>query len=189
MNEKLDVTLQGLSITDPEVMTAFTLPGQVTDNLKRTVDDACANIENDIPGISVVVVGRDGKELFAHAAGKRGVTSSDGMTLDNVFWIASCTKMVTGIACMQLVEQEKLHLDDGDELERLIPELKDIHVLTKVGQLVPKKNKITLRMLLAHTGMYPKPSASIGFGLIVHSWFRVHLFQPRAVQLLVSSWV
>jgi CubicO group peptidase (beta-lactamase class C family) len=138
-------------------MTAFTLPANVTDSLNRTVDDACAKFKTDIPGTSVVVVGRDGKELFAHAAGKRGVTGSEEMTLDNVFWIASCTKMITGIACMQLVEQEKLHLDDGDELERLIPELEDTHVLTKDGQLVSKNKKITLRMLLTHTGIYPIP--------------------------------
>lgn len=74
------------------------------------------------------------------------------MTLDNVFWIASCTKMIAGIACMQLVEQGKLHLDDGDEIEKLLPEFKDLKVLQKDGTLVEKKRKITLRMLLTHTG-------------------------------------
>ena len=28
--------------------------------------------------------------------------------MDSVFWIASCTKMIGGIACMQLVEQGKV---------------------------------------------------------------------------------
>jgi CubicO group peptidase (beta-lactamase class C family) len=128
------------------------LPKEVVENLTKTVDDACANPKTDIPGASVVVVGKDGKELFAHAAGQRGVSSSDPMTLDNVFWIASCTKMIAGIACMQLVEQGKLHLDDGDELEDLIPELKELQVLQKDGTLVAKNKKITLRMLLTHTG-------------------------------------
>jgi CubicO group peptidase (beta-lactamase class C family) len=101
--------------------------------------------------------GRDGKELFAHAAGKRGVNSHEEMTLENIFWIASCTKMIVGIACMQLVEQGKLHLDDGDEIERLIPELKELKVLQKDGKLVDKNKKITLRMLLTHTGMSSHP--------------------------------
>lgn len=74
------------------------------------------------------------------------------VTLENVFWIASCTKMIAGLACMQLVEQGKLHLDDGDETERLVPELKDLKVLQKDGSLVEKERKITLRMLLSHTG-------------------------------------
>jgi CubicO group peptidase (beta-lactamase class C family) len=130
------------------------LPNEVIQNLQKTVDSACADPKSDIPGTSIVVVGKDGKELFAHAAGKRGVNSSEDMTLDNVFWIASCTKMIAGIAVMQLVEQGKLHLDDGEELEKLIPELKDTKVLQRDGKLVEKKTKITLRMLLAHTGMF-----------------------------------
>lgn len=53
------------------------LSTQAIDQLKKTVDAACADPKSDIPGVSVVVVGKDGKELFAHAAGKRGVTSSE----------------------------------------------------------------------------------------------------------------
>lgn len=129
------------------------LSADVLKNLKSTVDSACADPRSDIPGTSIVVVDRDGKEIFAHAAGKRGVNSSEDMTLDNVFWIASCTKMIAGIAVMQLVEQGKLHLDDGEELEKLLPELKNTKVLGKDGKLVEKNKKITLRMLLTHTGM------------------------------------
>jgi CubicO group peptidase (beta-lactamase class C family) len=128
------------------------LPDSVVQNLKATVDRACANPKSDIPGTSVIVVGKDGKELFAHSAGKRGINSSENMTLDNVFWIASCTKMIAGIACMQLVEQGKLQLDDGEQIEKLLPELKDVKVLQKDGKLVEKNKKITLRMLLTHTG-------------------------------------
>ena len=133
----------------------MSLSKEVLESLRKTVDDACADPKSDIPGASIVVVGKDGKELFAHAAGQRGVSSSDLMTLDNVFWIASCTKMIAGLACMQLVEQGKLHLDDGDEIEKLIPEFKDLQVLQKDGKLVPKNKKITLRMLLTHTGTPP----------------------------------
>lgn len=133
------------------------LPNDVLTSLRATVDKACANTSSDIPGTSVIVVDNHGQELFAHAAGKRGVNSSEDMTLENVFWIASCTKMIGGIAVMQLVEQGKLHLDDGDELEGLIPELKAIKVLQKDGSLVDKKRKITLRMLLTHTGMTDLP--------------------------------
>jgi len=131
------------------------LPTEVVQNLKQTVDAACADPKTSIPGTSVVVVGKDGEELFAHAAGHRGVASNENMTLDNVFWIASCTKMIAGLACMQLVEQGQLQLDDGDELERLVPELKETKVLQKDGSLVDKKRKITLRMLLTHTGTRP----------------------------------
>ena len=74
------------------------------------------------------------------------------MTVDNVFWIASCTKTIVGIACMQLVEQGLLALDDSRQVETICPELKEVKVLQDDGKLVPKKRGITLRMLLSHTG-------------------------------------
>lgn len=79
------------------------------------------------------------------------------MTVESVFWFASCTKLITAVAAMQLVEQGKLALDDGEQLERYLPELKEIKVLEEDEngrlRLVEKKRKITLRMLLSHTGM------------------------------------
>ncbi|KAL6894866.1 beta-lactamase/transpeptidase-like protein [Trichoderma evansii] len=73
------------------------------------------------------------------------------MTLDTIFWIASSTKMLTGLGCMQLVEQGALKLDDGDHLENLIPEIKEVQVLRDDGTCEAKIKKITLRMLLSHT--------------------------------------
>lgn len=124
----------------------------VLDSLRQTVDTACTDPKLDIPGATVVIVGRDGKELFSHCAGKRGVNSHEAMTQENVYWIASCTKLIVGIACLQLVEQGKLDLDDSNQLEELCPELKNVKVLQDDGTLVAKKTGITLRMLLTHTG-------------------------------------
>lgn len=129
----------------------MSLSSEAIVGLQQSVEKACANPETDIPGLVAVVVGRDGREIFAHAAGKRGLSSSEPMTLENTFWIASCTKMIVGIACMQLVEQGKIGLDDGNQLEQLVPELRNIKVLESDGMLVEKKRKITLRMLLSHT--------------------------------------
>lgn len=119
--------------------------------LRATVESACSDHQAGLPGATVVVVGRDGRELFAHSAGRRGVASPEDMGLDSVFWIASCTKAVTGIACMQLVEKGTLHLDDSEQVEGLCPELKALKVLRRDGSLEDKKRAITLRMLLSHT--------------------------------------
>ena len=127
------------------------LDPQSISRLRSTVDAACADPKTDIPGATVVVVGKDGEELFAHSAGKQGVRSDSPMTLDNIFWIASCTKMLVGVACMQLVEQGVLKLDDGAQTESLCPELKELKVLKPDGTLEQKKTAITLRMLLTHT--------------------------------------
>jgi CubicO group peptidase (beta-lactamase class C family) len=127
------------------------LDAQVTSHLRDIIDKACEDQKHGIPGTTVVVVGKDGNELFAHSAGKRGTGSKDAMTLDNIFWIASCTKMLVGVACMQLVEQGILKLDDGEQTERLCPELKSLQVLRPDGSFEEKNRAITLRMLLSHT--------------------------------------
>lgn len=116
-------------------------------SLTQAVESSTA----DIPGVTVVVVDKDGEELFAHSAGKRGHGSTESMTLENIFWIASCTKMITGIACMQLVEKGILTLDSSTLVESFCPELKAVKVLMDDGTLAEKERGITLRMLLSHT--------------------------------------
>ena len=124
--------------------------------IRKIIDNVTAD-KNKIPGCVAVVVGKDGKIIFSHASGTKGVDTKEPMTLDTVFWIASCTKMVCGIAAMQLCEQGKLSLDDADLLEKICPELKDIKILKHVDEngkpeFVDKKKRITLRMCLSHTG-------------------------------------
>ncbi|KAL4923603.1 serine hydrolase domain-containing protein [Aspergillus undulatus] len=127
------------------------LPETATSRLRDIVDQACEDQKTGIPGATVVVVSKDGEELFAHSAGKRGTASEEPMTLDNIFWIASCTKMLVGMACMQLVDRDILKLDDGEQTEALCPELQTLKVLQPDGSLVDKNRAITLRMLLTHT--------------------------------------
>lgn len=125
--------------------------------LRNLLDKSTSGSSPSIPGLVYQAVDRNGDILFSYASGRRGLTtSSSPMTVDTVFWLASCTKMITGIACMQLVEQGRLALDDVEQLERLAPELKEVKVLrgdVKNGfEMVDKDRGITLRMLLSHTG-------------------------------------
>ncbi|KAL1989630.1 hypothetical protein VTN49DRAFT_6827 [Thermomyces lanuginosus] len=130
-------------------MTAKPLSPQTAAAIKEKLDAACIDRNTGIPGAVFVSVDRDG-ETFAYAGGTRGLASKEPMTLDSVFSLFSCTKLITTIACMQLVEKGVLSLDDADQVERLAPELKDVKVL-KDGVLVPKTGRITLRHLLTHT--------------------------------------
>lgn len=83
--------------------------------------DALTSDPAGAPGIVYAAVNKAGDIIFEHASGKVGVGRNEPMTMDTVFWIASCTKMITGIACMQLVEQGKLALDDVEGVEKLAP--------------------------------------------------------------------
>ena len=123
--------------------------------IRKSMDNATSTPDK-IPGCVLAVVDKNGKDLFTHATGTRGVDTKEPMTTDSVFWIASCTKMVCAIAAMQLVERGSLNLDDADQVEKLCPELKAMKILKGVdengkAELVEKKNRITLRMLLTHT--------------------------------------
>lgn len=125
-------------------------------DIRKYIDGVTSN-QHKIPGCVAVVVGKDGKIIFSHASGTKGIDTKEPMDLDTVFWIASCTKMICGIAALQLCEQGKLALDDADMVEKVCPELKSIKILTKVDdygkpEYVDKKARITLRMLLTHTG-------------------------------------
>ena len=136
---------------------AQTLSESAVSEIKQMIDSATAD-PNKIPGCVFVVIGKDGKPLLQHASGRRGVATQEPMTMESVFWIASCTKMIGGIACMQLVEQGKLSLDDADQVEKILPEFKNMKVLKEMTPdgkpvLVEKEKGITLRMLLSHTGM------------------------------------
>lgn len=127
-------------------------------NTSSVIDSATADQTKDIPGFVAVVVNKDGQEIFAHASGKTGSETKSSCTLDSIFWIASCTKMIAGLAVMQLVEQGKLDLDSADQAEKYCPELAAVKILEGYDDddnpiLKEKKNRITLRMLLSHTGM------------------------------------
>lgn len=135
---------------------ASTLKQSAAAEIRSAIDNVTAD-GNKIPGCVFCVVNTDGKTLFEHASGKRGAGTQAPMTLDTIFWIASCTKMICGIAVMQLCEQGRISLDDADKIEEICPELKKIRILKGVDDhgkpdLVDKKTRVTLRMLLTHTG-------------------------------------
>lgn len=118
--------------------------------MKAVLDGVTSDVSKGVPGLVFVAVDKTGNPLVEHASGNVSIASKEPMTLDTVFWIASCTKLITTIACMQLVEQGKLALDDADLVEKIAPELRDVKVFEN-GKLVAKEGRITLRMLLAHT--------------------------------------
>jgi CubicO group peptidase (beta-lactamase class C family) len=84
-----------------------------------------------------VAVRYKGDLIFNEAFGFSDLGNETPLTVDHLFRIASHSKTFTGVACMQLVEQGKLRLDD--EARAFVPELAD----SPMGG-------VTVRELLAH---------------------------------------
>ncbi|KAL1793726.1 hypothetical protein ACET3X_008708 [Alternaria dauci] len=121
---------------------------------ETAIQDAIA--AQEIPGCAMAAKSRDGSFAYSKAFGATSMDSSRAKPFDlnTIMWVASCTKLMTSISAMQLVERGKVTLDEP--VYRIIPELEDFKVLTGfTDEGVPieekHKNPITLRHLLTHS--------------------------------------
>lgn len=95
--------------------------------------------QKDIPYLDFSLSVAD-KEVFRFYAGKDGATGKEKLFL----W--SCTKPLTVVGAMKLVEEGKLSLDD--EVSKYIPEFNS----TFLSNGEPTKKKMTVRHLLTMSG-------------------------------------
>lgn len=187
-----------VGLTDSTILIAhhaitFVMDGVLTPEtekcLREYIDRKTSGDTPEIPGLLYQAIDLRGTVLFKHASGRRGLESSQPMTFDTIFYLASFTKLITSIACMQLVERGILRLDDASQVADLAPELENVQVLeqTEGGgfQLVPKDRQITLRMLMTHTGMIIwNPSAlMMHFTHVSDSWIWLRIRRLQAPRL------
>ena len=124
----------------------------------KTIDAALRGgvSRNDVAGVVAVAATPKGV-VYEGAFGKANVATGAAMTLDTVFWLLSMTKAFTATACMQLIEQGRLHLDD--DAAKYLPELTSPQVLEGFAEdgtprMRPAKRAIKVRHLLTHTSGY-----------------------------------
>jgi methyl acetate hydrolase len=118
--------------------------------LQRAVDDRVA--------AGVVAMGATQHGLvYEGSAGATDIRTGEPIGPDSVFWLASMTKAITATACMQLVEQGKLQLEQP--AADILPQLKAPPILEGFDAsgapiLRPSRKAITVRHLLTHTSGY-----------------------------------
>lgn len=121
---------------------------------------AAAVERGDTPGVVTLLVDRDGV-LYEACAGKLDVAGNLPMRTDAIFRIASMTKPITSVACMLLVQEGKLGLDDP--VSQYLAGFENLHVITAFNaangsyQTRAAKRAMTIRHLLTHT-------SGIGYG-------------------------
>src|ERR1700733_698737 len=106
-----------------------------------------------LAGVVAVIADRNGKIHYKNRLGFADVEAKKPISEDNVFWIASMTKMFAGASIMMLVDEGKVSLDDP--VTNYIPQLAKWMVVEEKDQshvlLKPPVRPITIRHVLSHT--------------------------------------
>lgn len=85
---------------------------------------------------SQIVIHKDGKEIYYRSAGFQDVATGEPIRRDALYYMYSCSKVVTVIAAMQQLEQGKFLM--YDPVEKYLPEFADI----KVASYTPTGKKL-----------------------------------------------
>jgi methyl acetate hydrolase len=107
----------------------------------------------EVPGVVALAATANGI-VYEGIFGQRRLHEAPAMTRDTVFRIASMVKLITSVAALQLVEQEKLSLDAPvPDIDPALgsPQVLDGFDARGIPQLRAPHRPISLRHLLTHT--------------------------------------
>jgi CubicO group peptidase (beta-lactamase class C family) len=102
---------------------------------------------------AVTLVARAGEVVSFEAMGLADLATGRAMRKDDMFWIASMTKPMTGVALMMLADEGKL--DIRDDVEKHLPEFRDLWMVAEKSEnamtLRRPARRITLLDVATHT--------------------------------------
>jgi len=106
-----------------------------------------------LAGIIGIIADKTGRIHYRNLLGYADVEAKKPISEDNVFWIASMSKMFVGASVMMLVDEGKLSLDDP--VTKFIPQLDQWMVVVEKDEthvlLKPPVRPVTIRHVLSHT--------------------------------------
>lgn len=104
--------------------------------------DSMQDVDINLCGIEI----RQGHDIvLRHFMGYADAEKTVGLCDDHLYWLFSCTKVITCLAANRLLEEGRLALEDT--LDKYLPEFANMLVKTPDGP-VPAKNKITILDLI-----------------------------------------
>jgi len=137
--------------------------GLSSERLQRIHEAVQRHIDaHDIAG-AVTLVARKGRIAHFETHGVMDLDSKKPMPKDGLFWIASMSKPITGVAIMMLLEEGKVRLTDP--VSKFLPEYRGLKVAVMQERsgppaaagssapqfyTVPASREITIRDLLSH---------------------------------------
>jgi len=128
----------------------------------------------------VAFFARNGRIVDWYAHGWRDIAAKKPMEKDTIVRIFSMSKVITSVAILTLMEQDKLKL--SDPIEKYLPALKDRQILiggtADAPQLKPATREITILNLLNQTsGYYYDADYSAGNAVAIELFRRAHVWE------------
>ena len=106
-----------------------------------------------LAGVIAIIGDKTGAIHYRNLMGYADVEAKKPISEDNVFWVASMSKMFVGASIMMLVDEGKVSLDDP--VTKFIPQLNKWMVIEEKDEshvlLKPVATPVTIRHLLSHT--------------------------------------
>ncbi|GAA5973618.1 hypothetical protein JCM21900_002515 [Sporobolomyces salmonicolor] len=139
----------------------MSLSAAASSSIHSRVSEACSDPYHGLPRVAVLAASSSSPSLVSAVAGYEQIpanaddlSTAPKLTEDSLFSLWSCTKLVTVIAALQLVEQGKVGL--ADDASRWVPELKELKLVKGVTddgelELVENDAVVTVEMLITHS--------------------------------------
>jgi CubicO group peptidase (beta-lactamase class C family) len=155
--------LTGVNAQIPQVLTQAKTPEEVgfsSERLKKLDAHFQDIVDKGIAPNIVTLVARKGKIVHEKAFGYSSLENRTPLKKDDIFRIASQSKLITTVGLMMLFEEGKFFLDEP--ISKYIPSFKNTKVLVSYDEkdrskyiTRPAKSAITIRQLLSHSAGIP----------------------------------
>jgi CubicO group peptidase (beta-lactamase class C family) len=155
--------LTGVNAQTPQLLTPAKTPedaGFSSERLKKLDAHFQALVDNGIAPNIVTLVARKGKIVHEKAFGYSSLENKTPLKKDDIFRIASQSKLITTVGLMMLFEDGKFFLDEP--VSKYIPSFKNAKVLVSYDEkdrskyiTRPAISPITIRQLLSHSAGIP----------------------------------
>lgn len=151
-------------------------------------------VKNGVLPNAVTFVARHGQVVHHKAFGFKDIEKGTGVSVTDIFRMASQTKAITSVGLMTLFEEGKFLLDDP--VSKYIPEFANPTVLVDFNEADstyttrPAKGQITVRHLLSHTSGIHYGILGGGVGAKMYAKERipaVNSLEPETVEQVVKK--
>ena len=96
-------------------------------------------IDNKKLGGMNCIIWKDGQVIYQESHGYKNLETSELMTIDTIFRIASMTKPITSVLTMMLYEEKKLDLNDP--ITKWFPQFRNMQKVRYLDKLIDELAK------------------------------------------------